>query len=72
LDAAFGHLGLTASDHVVVDPQFVRPPDPVPLVGDPTLARERLGWVPETSFGDMIAEMVEADLALLGAASRSA
>jgi GDPmannose 4,6-dehydratase len=71
VDAAFGHLGLTASDHVVVDPQFVRPPEPVALVGDPTLARERLGWAPETSFGDMIAEMVEADLALLGGGSRT-
>jgi len=64
---AFGHVGLTPSDHVVVDPEFVRPPDPVPLVGDPTHARERLGWVPETSFAYMIGEMVEADLALLSA-----
>ncbi len=62
---AFAHVGLTPSDHVVVDPEFVRPPDPVPLVGDPTRARERLGWAPRTSFADMVGEMVETDLALL-------
>jgi GDPmannose 4,6-dehydratase len=67
IDTAFGHVGLTPSEYVVVDPAFVRPPDPVPLVGDPTHARERLGWAPETSFADMIGEMVEADLALLSA-----
>ena len=33
------------------------------------LARERLGWTPETSFADMIGEMVEADLALLSASA---
>src|SRR4051794_6875053 len=36
IDTAFAHVGLTAADHVVVDPAFVRPPDPVPLVGDPS------------------------------------
>src|SRR5215216_3269734 len=67
IDTAFGHVGLTPGDHVVIDPEFVRPPDPVPLVGDPSLARERLGWTPETSFAEMIGEMVDADLALLSA-----
>ena len=33
-----------------------------PLVGDPTKARERLGWEPRTSFEEMIGAMVEADL----------
>jgi GDPmannose 4,6-dehydratase len=69
IDTAFAHVGLTPGDHVVTDPEFVRPPDPVPLVGDPALAHERLGWAPETSFQDMIGEMVEADLALLSASA---
>jgi GDPmannose 4,6-dehydratase len=43
----------------------VRAPDPVALVGDPTRARERLGWSPERSFEDLVAEMVAADLAAL-------
>jgi GDPmannose 4,6-dehydratase len=63
---AFGHVGLTFEDHVVVSPEFVRPADAVPLVGDPSRARARLGWVPRTTFADMVVEMVEADLAMLG------
>jgi GDPmannose 4,6-dehydratase len=48
--------------YVVVDPELVRPPDPVPLVGDPSKAREQLGWDPRTSFSELIGMMVEADL----------
>jgi GDPmannose 4,6-dehydratase len=66
---AFGHVGLQPEDHVVVDPEFVRPHDPVPLVGDSSRARERLGWTPRTSFADMIGAMVEADLARLSRAA---
>ena len=62
---AFAAVDLDWEQHVRVDPAFVRPPDPVPLVGDPSRARERLGWVAETSFEDMIAEMVEHDLRVL-------
>jgi GDPmannose 4,6-dehydratase len=39
----------------------------VVLVGDPTKARERLGWTPRVTFAEMIGAMVEADLALLSA-----
>ena len=62
IDTAFGHVGLTAADHVVVDAEFVRPPDPVPLLGDPSKARSALGWDPRTSFEDLIGGMVEHDL----------
>jgi GDPmannose 4,6-dehydratase len=67
INVAFAHVGLTAEDHVVVDPEFVRPHDPVSLVGDPAKAHDRLGWTPRTSFDEMIGVMVEADLALLSA-----
>jgi GDPmannose 4,6-dehydratase len=53
--------------YVVVDPEFVRPPDPVALVGDPSRAHEKLGWRPRTSFDEMIAMMVEEDLRVLSA-----
>jgi GDPmannose 4,6-dehydratase len=62
---AFDAVGLDWEEHVVVDPDFVRPPDPVPLVGDASKAREKLGWECRTSFEEMIGEMVEADLAAL-------
>ena len=63
--AAFAAVELDWEGHVRVDPAFVRAPEPVALVGDPTRARERLGWAPERSFEDLVAEMVAADLAAL-------
>ena len=63
--AAFAALDLDWEAHVRVDPALVRAPDPVALVGDATRARERLGWTPERSFEDLVAEMVAADLAAL-------
>jgi GDPmannose 4,6-dehydratase len=62
VDTAFEIVGIDPEPYLVVDPQFVRPPDPVPLVGDPAKARAQLGWEQRTSFGDMIEMMVEADL----------
>jgi GDPmannose 4,6-dehydratase len=64
--AAFGYVGLDPDEYVRVDERFVRAPESTPPVGDPTKAREVLGWEPEITFEAMIAEMVEADLALLG------
>jgi GDPmannose 4,6-dehydratase len=59
---AFEHVGLDYEPHVLVDPEFVRPPDPVPLLGDPTRARTELGWEPRTSFEELIGMMVARDL----------
>jgi GDPmannose 4,6-dehydratase len=62
---AFASLDLEWEEHVRIDQALVRPPEPVALVGDPTRARERLGWTPERSFEDLVAEMVAGDLAAL-------
>jgi GDPmannose 4,6-dehydratase len=67
IETAFAHVGLSPDEHVVVDAEFVRPHDPVALVGDPSKARAKLGWTPRTSFAEMIGAMVDADLALLSA-----
>jgi GDPmannose 4,6-dehydratase len=67
---AFAHVGLDAGEHIIVDPELVRPPEPIRLVGDPSKAREQLGWVPRTSFAEMIGAMVEADLVELQGAQR--
>ena len=67
---AFAHVGLEAEEHIVVDPELVRPPESTLLVGDPTKAREQLGWEPRTSFSDMIGAMVETDLAELQTSQR--
>ncbi len=47
---------------VAVDPAYFRPTEVETLLGDATRAREQLGWVPRTSFEQLVNEMVEADL----------
>jgi len=59
---AFQHAGLDMRDHVVVDERYMRPAEVDVLHGDASKARERLGWVPETSLEDLAAEMVDADV----------
>jgi GDPmannose 4,6-dehydratase len=63
VEIAFGHVGLKWQDHVVVDPKLVRPAEVDILMGDATKARTKLGWSPEVSFEQLIAMMVDADLA---------
>ena len=65
-EVAFAHVGLRAKDHIRVETALLRPPEPTPPVGDPTRARERLGWEPTLSFTELIHRMVDADLRLLG------
>jgi GDPmannose 4,6-dehydratase len=65
---AFAAAGIEPEGHVRVDPDFVRDPEETAPVGDPSHAREALGWKPEIPFEQLIAEMVEADLAELRAA----
>jgi GDPmannose 4,6-dehydratase len=70
VDAAFAVVDLDPEPHVVVNPEFVRPTDPVSLVGDPSKARTKLGWEPRTSFEDLIRIMVEHDLQDLSQGAR--
>lgn len=49
---------------VRVDPRYFRPAEVETLLGDATKAREKLGWTPETSFAELVAEMAQADAAL--------
>jgi len=71
-DAAFAAVGLRAEQYVRVDPALVRAPERTASVGDPTKARQRLGWQPRVSFHELVQRMVQADLRSLrasGAAS---
>jgi len=47
---------------IAVDPRYFRPAEVETLLGDPTHAREKLGWETRISFEDMVAEMVRTDL----------
>jgi GDPmannose 4,6-dehydratase len=62
VDAAFGHVGLDPAEHVVVDPQFLRPAEVDQLVGDASKASAKLGWQPDISFEGLVEMMVDADL----------
>lgn len=62
IDVAFAHVGLKAEDYLRIDPAFFRPAEVDVLLGDPTKARNALGWEATTSMEEMIREMVDADL----------
>jgi len=47
---------------VQIDPRYYRPTEVETLLGDPTKAKEKLGWVPEITLDQMIVEMVANDL----------
>jgi len=46
-----------------IDPRYFRPTEVETLLGDPRKAKEKLGWVPEITLDEMVAEMVASDLA---------
>jgi GDPmannose 4,6-dehydratase len=62
---AFAHVGLDPGQHVRIDAGLIRAHEPTPLIGDPTRAREELGWAATLDFEALIARMVDADLAEL-------
>ena len=64
-ELAFDHVGLRYEDHVVIDETFMRPAEVDLLVGNAEKAKSQLNWVPQTSFGDLVRLMVDADLDLL-------
>lgn len=59
---AFEHAGLNMEDHVSIDERFLRPAEVEVLHGNPTKAKEKLGWEAKTSLKELVIEMVEADL----------
>lgn len=64
LDAAFAVVGIEDWErHVSQSAAFLRPAEVDLVVGDPTKARERLGWVPGVRFPELVRLMVEADVA---------
>ena len=55
--------GVQVGDVIIkVDPRYFRPAEVETLLGDPTKAKEKLGWVPEITVEEMCAEMVASDL----------
>jgi GDPmannose 4,6-dehydratase len=64
LDAAFAHVGIDDwAPYVRQDERFMRPAEVDHLIGDASKARDVLGWKPKVSFPELVAMMVDADLA---------
>lgn len=65
-EIAFDHAGLDWSNHVVSVDKFYRAEESVPLIGDATRIKRELGWEPTRTFEEVIREMVDHDMRLLG------
>lgn len=65
-EAAFAMAGLDWDRYVVIDEAYLRPAEVDQLRGDSSKARAKLGWMPRTSFEDLVHEMLESDLRLEG------
>jgi GDPmannose 4,6-dehydratase len=64
-DIAFSHVGRKWADHVVINPEFLRPAEVEKLIGTTEKARTKLGWKPTVSFKQLVEMMVDADIARL-------
>ena len=65
LEIAFTHVGLQWEDYFEVDPRFMRPIEVHNLKGNATRAKEILHWEPQTSFEELVIQMVDADRKLI-------
>ena len=65
VEAAFGHVGLDWQKHVRIDPALIRPAEVDHLIGDATKGKDVLGWKPSVNFEQLVAMMVDADIAHL-------
>ncbi len=69
VETAFQAADLDWTKYVVTDQALVRPAEVDLLIGDPTKAKTKLGWVPEMTFQQLIERMVKADLERLKAST---
>ncbi len=63
-EIAFKHVGLEWSEFVQTSSKYERPNEVNHLLGDPSKAKKELGWIPETSFENLVKMMVESDVEL--------
>lgn len=66
VEVAFSRVDLDYRDYVEIDPAFFRPAEVNLLCGDPSDARDHLGWKPEVTFQGLVEMMVDSDLCAEG------
>jgi GDPmannose 4,6-dehydratase len=72
VEAAFGYVGLDWQRYVRIDPAFLRPAEVDLLIGEAAKAERALGWKPTVTFEQLVAMMVDADVARLADAGAAA
>lgn len=65
LDIAFTHVGLSWQDYVEFDERYLRPAEVDLLIGDPSKAKDKLGWEPSVTFEELVKLMVDSDREVL-------
>ncbi|MBM3715878.1 MAG: GDP-mannose 4,6-dehydratase [Actinobacteria bacterium] len=65
LETSFGHVGLEWQEFVKFDERYLRPTEVDALIGDPTKAADKLGWVPSIDGKELAKLMVDADIKAL-------
>lgn len=66
LTIAFDYVNLNWKDYVEFDSRYLRPAEVELLIGDPTKAKQKLGWTPTVTFNELVQLMVDTDLHALG------
>lgn len=64
LQRVFSSLDLDPDQHVVIDPRYYRPAEVDLLLGDPSRAKEHLGWTPKVDLDGLVRMMVDSDMEL--------
>ena len=72
VEIAFGRVGLDWQKYVKSDPRFLRPAEVDHLIGNPSKARNVLGWEPKVDFRQLVEMMVDADMERVSARPSSA
>ena len=65
LETVFEHAGLDVEKYVKIDERLFRPHEVPLLLGDPSKAKQKLGWEPTVKFKQLAKMMYEADLELV-------
>jgi len=63
-EKAFARYNMNYEDYVEIDPRYYRPAEVDQLLGDPTKAKEKLGWEPKVSTDELINMMTDHDFRL--------
>ena len=56
---------ISSKEVLSIDPAYFRPTEVDLLIGDPTKAREELGWIPEHDLSSLVKDMIKSDVKLM-------